>query len=91
MTEIKTTRRANDSMWALPLAALAPLVLLRLLTEPSTPWLALSWALCVASALLLAAGWAALRQHGIRGNTAWGTCVLVHLVWAWQVVALIAE
>ncbi|MER7660096.1 hypothetical protein [Streptomyces sp. NPDC096193] len=91
MTDIKTTRRATESTWALPLLALAPLALLRLLTEPSTAWLALSWALCVASALLLAAGWVALRKNGIRGNTAWGTCVLVHLIWAWQFVALIAE
>ncbi|MDQ0945966.1 hypothetical protein [Streptomyces sp. V1I1] len=91
MTDTKTTRTATEGTWALPLVVLAPLALVRLLTEPSTLWLALSWILWTVSALLIAAGWTTVLRNGTRGNAAWGMCVLVHAVLAWQLIALVGE
>ncbi|MER7666797.1 hypothetical protein [Streptomyces sp. NPDC096193] len=91
MTDTTTTRTATEGTWALPLAVLAPLALVRLLTEPTTPWLVLSWILWSVSALLIAAGWTTVLRKGTRGNAAWGMCAVVHAVLAWQLISLVGE
>ncbi|WP_406402096.1 hypothetical protein OH805_23360 [Streptomyces sp. NBC_00879] len=91
MTDTKSPRTATEGAWALPLMVLVPLAAIRLLAEPSTPWLAISWVLCALSALLVAAGWATVFRRGTRGSAAWGTCILVHAVLAWQLIALVGQ
>lgn len=89
MTETDSPRTATEGTWALPLLALTPLAAIGLLTEPSTPWLTLSWILFALAALLAAVGWVAAMRHGTRGPSAWGTCILAHAVLAWQLITLV--
>ncbi|MEU6082764.1 hypothetical protein [Streptomyces sp. NPDC047108] len=89
MTDTSISRTATQGTWALPLLALAPLAAIRLLTELSTPWLAISWVFCILSVLLVAAAWTTVFRHGSRGIGTWGTCILVHAVLAWQLIALV--
>lgn len=86
-----TSKAATEATWALPLLALAPLAALRVITDLSTLWLALSWALVTLTVLLLAAGWLTVHLHGTRGRAAWWTCVLAHSVFAWQLTALVLQ
>lgn len=89
MTHTASSRTATEGTWALPLLTLAPLAAIRILTEPSTPWLAISWILCALSVILVSAGWVTTFRHGTRNLGAWGMCVLVHAVLAWQLIALV--
>ncbi|MFB6614747.1 hypothetical protein ACIGFK_36380 [Streptomyces sp. NPDC085524] len=89
MTETKSARSAGEGTWVLPLLALAPAAAVRYLTEPSTPGLAISWVFCALSAIFLAAGWVTVFRHGMRGPSAWVTCVLAHAVLAVQVMWLV--
>lgn len=89
MTDAKSARAAGEGAWALPLLTLVPVVALRYLTAPSTPWLVISWAFCALSAVLLAAGWVTFFRHGMRGPSAWVTCVLAHAALAVQVMWLV--
>lgn len=91
MTDTKSPRPATGGSWALPLLALAPLAAIRFLAEPSTPWLTISWGLCVLSVLLVTAGWVTVFRHGERGSATWGPCILVHAVLAWQLTALVRQ
>lgn len=88
MTNTTSSRTATEGTWALPLLMLAPLAAIRFLTELSTPWLTVSWILCATSVILASVGWVTAFQHGTRGPGAWGMCVLVHAVLAWQLIAL---
>lgn len=88
MTNTASSRTATEGTWVLPLLTLAPLAAIRFLTELSTPWLAISWILCAMSVILVSAGWVTAFRHGTRGPGAWGMCVLVHAVLAWQLIAL---
>ncbi|MEJ1200650.1 MULTISPECIES: hypothetical protein [unclassified Streptomyces] len=91
MTDTMSPRAATEGTWALPLLALAPLALVRLLTEPSTPWLAASWGLLALSAVLMAVGWSAVLRHGTRTGGAWATCLLVHGAFVWNVIVLVCQ
>ncbi|MEV3932900.1 hypothetical protein [Streptomyces sp. NPDC049944] len=88
MTDTTSPRTATEGTWALPLLALAPLALIGLLTDLSTPWLVISWVLCAAVVLLMGAGWVTVFRHGMHGSGAWGMCVLVHAVLVWQLITL---
>lgn len=88
MTNATSSRTATEGTWVLPLLTLAPLAAIRLLAEPSTPWLAISWSLCAISVILVSVGWVTAFRHGTRSPGAWGMCVLVHAVLAWQLIAL---
>ncbi|MGC4998007.1 MULTISPECIES: hypothetical protein [unclassified Streptomyces] len=89
MTDTKSPRLVTEGTWVFPLLVLAPLAVLGLLTEHSQPWLAISWGLFALSTLAVAAGWASVFRHGTRGTAAWGTCILVHAVLAWQLISLV--
>ncbi|MER6721025.1 hypothetical protein [Streptomyces halstedii] len=89
MTVTTSPRTATEGTWALPLLTLAPLAAITLLTELSTPWLVTFWILCAAAALLVMAGWISVFRHGMRGASAWGMCILVHAVWAWQLITVV--
>ena len=91
MTDIKSPRTATEGTWALPLLVLAPLTAIRLLVEPSTPWLTISWGLFALSLLLVAIGWATVLRRGARGSAVWGTCILVHVVLVWQLISLVRQ
>ncbi|MFD8149547.1 hypothetical protein ACFV28_02160 [Streptomyces sp. NPDC059720] len=91
MTDQTASRSLGEGTWSLPLVVLAPVVAIRLLTEPAMPWQVVCWALCAVSAVLLITGWAAVARHGMRQAAAWGTCVLAHALLAWQVIALVLE
>lgn len=92
MTDTRNVQKAaTEGTWALPLLTLAPLAALRLFTDLSTPWFAVSWGLVALTVLLMAAGWATVHRHGTRGRAAWGTCLLVHAVLVWQLIALVRE
>jgi hypothetical protein len=84
-------KAATEGTWSLPLLPLAPLAALRLLTDLSTPWLAVSWCLIAAAVLLMAAGWGMVYRHGARGRAVWGMCLLVHTVLVWNLIALVRE
>lgn len=88
MPDTSTPRTATEGTWVLPLLALAPLAAIRLLTEPSTPWLVISWVLFSASALMVAVGWVTVFRCGTRSPGVWGMCVIVHTVLVWQLIAL---
>ncbi|WP_406408249.1 hypothetical protein OG923_06955 [Streptomyces halstedii] len=89
MTVTTSPRTATEGTWALPLLTLAPLAAITLLTELSTPWLVIFWILCAAAALLVMTGWISVFRHGMRGAGAWGMCILVHAVWAWQLITVV--
>jgi hypothetical protein len=91
MTDITSSRAATEGTWALPLLVLAPLALVRLLTESSTPWLTASWVLLALSFALVAAGWATVLRHGTRTGGAWTTCLLAHGALVWNVIALMRQ
>ncbi|MGR8008781.1 hypothetical protein [Streptomyces hypolithicus] len=95
MTDTKSPRADTEGTWALPLLTLAPLAVIRLLTELSTPWLVISWILCAVSAVMVAAGWATVFGHGARASGAlsgvWGMCILAHAVLVWQLIALVRQ
>ncbi|PZT71700.1 hypothetical protein DNK56_33450 [Streptomyces sp. AC1-42W] len=89
VTSTASPSTTTEATWALPLLVLAPLAAINLLTEPSTPWLVISWTLWAVAALLVAVGWISVIRHGMRGAGAWGTCALVHAAGAWQLVAVL--
>lgn len=92
MTDTKSavrTRAVGESTWSLPLLALAPAAAISQFTDRSTPWLVISWVCCALSAVLLAAGWAAVSRHGMRGPGSWVMCILAHAVLAAQLIWLI--
>ncbi|GAU69468.1 hypothetical protein SSP35_12_01160 [Streptomyces sp. NBRC 110611] len=91
MTDMKPSRAATEGTWIGPLLLLAPVVAIRLLAEPSTLWKALSWGFCGLSAVLVVVGWTAVVRHGMRGLSAWISCILVHALLAWQVIALVTQ
>lgn len=88
MPDTSTPRTATEGTWALPLLALAPVAAIRLLVEPSTPWMVISWVLLSVSALLVAVGWVTVFRHGVRTPGVWSMCILAHAVLAWQLIAL---
>uniref|UniRef100_A0AAU2JPK9 Uncharacterized protein n=1 Tax=Streptomyces sp. NBC_00049 TaxID=2903617 RepID=A0AAU2JPK9_9ACTN len=83
------TRAASEGTWALPLLTLVPAAALRYFTEPSTPWIVISWVCCALAAAFLAAGWITVFRHGMRGPSAWFTCILAHAVLVTQVIWLV--
>ncbi|MFK0101994.1 hypothetical protein [Streptomyces sp. NPDC091040] len=89
MTVTTSPRTATEGTWALPLLTLVPLAVITLLTGLSTPWLVVSWILCAAAALFIAVGWVSVFRRGMRGAGAWSTCILVHAVWAWQLITVV--
>ncbi|MGC5346976.1 hypothetical protein PZB75_29965 [Streptomyces sp. AM 4-1-1] len=89
MTVATSPRAATEGTWALPLLTLVPLAVITLLTELSTPWLVISWILCAVAALFIVVGWVSVFRHGMRGAGAWGMCILVHAVWAWQLITVV--
>lgn len=91
MTDTKSLHTATEGTWALPLLVLAPLAAIRLLAEPSTSWLTISWGLFALSVLLVAIGWATVFRRGTHGSAAWGTCILVHVVLVWQLISLVRQ
>ncbi|MHC0432383.1 hypothetical protein ACX6XY_19690 [Streptomyces sp. O3] len=91
MTDTKSPGAATEGTWALPLLVLAPVALIRFLAEPSALWGAVSWGLLALSALLVGIGWMAVFRRGVQGSAGWGTCILVHAVLAWQLIALLGE
>lgn len=91
MTDSKPPRATTEGAWALPLLALAPLAAIRLLADPSTPWLTISWGIFTLSVLLVAIGWTTVFRRGMRGSAAWGTCILVHVVLVWQLISLVRQ
>ncbi len=92
MTDTRDVQEAaTESTWSLPLLVLAPLAALRLFTDLSTPWFAVSWGLIALAVLFMAVGWVTVYRYGTRGRAAWGTCLLVHVVLVWQLIALMRE
>ncbi|MEU9303881.1 hypothetical protein [Streptomyces sp. NPDC048269] len=91
MTDTKSARprAAGESTWALPLLTLVPATAIRQFTDHSTPWLVISWVSCALSAVLLAAGWATVTRHGMRGPFSWAVCVFAHAVFAVQLIWLV--
>ena len=91
MTDTMSPRAATEGTWALPLLALAPVALVRLFTESSTPWLAASWVLLALSAVLMAVGWSTVLRHGTRTGGTWATCLLAHGAFVWNAIALVRQ
>ncbi|MBT2543791.1 hypothetical protein J7E99_24605 [Streptomyces sp. ISL-44] len=88
MSDTRSPRTATEGTWGVPLLVLAPPAVIRLFAEPTGAWLIACWALWILAAVLVAAGWVAVARHGSRGR-AWGTCLLVHAVLAWQLALLL--
>ena len=91
MTDTNTLRTTTEGTWALPLLTLAPLAAIRIVTALSTPWLVISWILWAISTILVVTAWVAVFRHGTRTPGAWGMCILVHAILAWQLIALVSQ
>ncbi|MFD6890435.1 hypothetical protein [Streptomyces sp. NPDC059957] len=92
MTDTKDVQKAaTEGTWSLPLLLLAPVAALRIFTDLSAPWFAISWGLVALAVILMAAGWVTVYRNGTRGRAAWGACLLVHAVLVWQLIALVRE
>ncbi|AWZ05669.1 MULTISPECIES: hypothetical protein [unclassified Streptomyces] len=86
----RTGTGAGEAAWTLPLLSLAPVAAIRQFTGHSPTWLALAWAFCALSAVLLAAGWVTTIRRGPRRSPrAWVWCVLAHAIFAVQAIWLL--
>lgn len=79
---------ATEGTWALPLLFLAPALLIRIMSDRSTPWLVAAWAVWGLATALTAAGWVSVVRGGIREAQAWSMCLLLHVVLVIQAISL---
>ncbi|MBH1938923.1 hypothetical protein I5Q34_32480 [Streptomyces sp. AV19] len=79
---------ATEGTWGPPLLALAPALLIRIMSDRSGPWQAAAWTVWGLAAALTAAGWATAVRGGIRRSQGWATCLLLHVGLAVQALSL---
>ncbi|MEU7132066.1 hypothetical protein [Streptomyces sp. NPDC046261] len=81
--------KVGEGTWGAPLVLLIPVLLIRHLSDLSTPWLITAWSLLALVAVLTVAGWVSVARQRRRGAKGWGTCLLLHFSLASQVLLLV--
>lgn len=78
--EASPAGQVTEGTWLIPLAVLMPAVLIRMLTDLSTPWLIAAWTLWGLAATLSGVGWTQVARHGLRNAKGWSACLPLHCV-----------
>ncbi|WP_327064985.1 hypothetical protein OG500_04205 [Kitasatospora sp. NBC_01250] len=90
MTDTPADTAVSDATWVVPLVALVPCLLVRILTSVTDGWLVVAWVSWSLAALLVLAAWGTVIRHGVRRASGWSASAVAHGMVAWQLVQLVA-